>query len=226
VKTVRHSRWLTVAAIVLADLVVAFVGWTMLISPQRQQAATTADAVNVTLAEIQAAQVPTTPTDTTPKQPKQPAILTANLYRLAKAMPSSIDMPDLLLELDQVARAAGVSVLTIAPAPPTAATGYSVYPINLTVSGNFYTLSDLLYRLRRLVAVRDGSLDATGRLFSVSTLALIPTAASGRGNLLNASLTVDAYVYGVVPGAAGATTSTPAATTTTTTDTTTSSSGP
>ncbi len=105
----------------------------------------------------------------------QEPIRTADLYRLAKAMPATADMPDLLLELDQVARAAGVSVGSIAPGAPTQGTGFSVLPLSLTFTGDFYSLTDLLYRLQRLVDVRHGDLDARGRLFSVSSVALTPT---------------------------------------------------
>ena len=60
--------------------------------------------------------------------------------------------------------------------------------------GNFYELSDFLFRLRTLVGVRHGELDATGRLFSVET---IDFAESPDGfPELGATLTLEAYVYG------------------------------
>jgi type IV pilus assembly protein PilO len=220
VKTASLPRPVLIAALAAANVVVALAGWFVLVSPQRQQAASTARAVNQTQAEILQAQNAATASSsasapTTATQKQQP-ILTADLYRLAKAMPSDQDMPDLLLELDQVSRAAGVTLLTISPGAVLPATTYSVVPLNLTVSGDFYSLTDLLYRLRRLVVVRNGALDATGRLFSVGTLALTPR---GTGKTLNATLTVDAYVYGTA--AAGVTAPAPTGTSTTSTTTTT-----
>jgi hypothetical protein len=42
--------------------------------------------------------------------------------------------------------------------------------LHLLFNGDFYGLSDFLYRLRDLVTVRDGTLDASGRLFNVGTV--------------------------------------------------------
>ena len=71
---------------------------------------------------------------------------------------------------------------------------FGVVPINITFAGNFYSLTDLLYRLRALVSVRNGELEATGRLFAVDSVALAPT---GVGTGLTAAVTLDTYVYGV-----------------------------
>jgi Tfp pilus assembly protein PilO len=142
-------------------------------------------------------------------------IKVADVYKLAKAMPAVTDMPDVLIELDQTARAAGVDLQTLSPGAPTPGTsGYSMLPITLTVAGNFYTVTDLLYRLRNLVYVRSGALQANGRLFSVNNVSLTPS----NGKSIAATISVDTYVYGGTTVAAPAST-TPATTTTTTTST-------
>jgi hypothetical protein len=149
---------------------------------------------------------------------QQPEIRTADLYSLAKAMPSTEDMPDLLLQLDQVARSAGVTLTSIAPSPPAPSTtaSFSTVPINLAFSGDFYSLTDMLYRLRSLVGVRDGTLQTAGRLFSIGSVGLTPT---GSGAQLNATVLVNAFVYGSAPTAVVA--PAPASTSTDTTNTTT-----
>ena len=141
------------------------------------------------------------------------------------AMPSITDMPDLLLELDQTAQSAGVKLQSIQPsAPAEGASGYSTVHITLSADGNFYTLTDLLYRLRTLVYVRSGSLEANGRIFSIDTVNLSPTS----GTQMLATITLDTYVYGALLTSGGtsltATSTTPAATGTTTTSS--ASSGP
>ena len=147
-------------------------------------------------------------------------IKVADVYRLAKAMPSVTDMPDVLIELDQTARAAGVDLQNLSPGAPAVGTsGYSMLPITLTVAGNFYTVTDLLYRLRNLVYVRSGALEANGRLFSVNSVTLSPS----NGKSIAATISVDTYIYGAALAAVPSST-TPATTTTTTT--TTPSSGP
>jgi Tfp pilus assembly protein PilO len=218
----KLSRGTAIALIVGGDLLLLLMGWFLLVSPQRQRAASTAVAVNAAQAQLQQVQRQlTTPPPTAAAAPKQPPIATANLYRLALAMPTNTDMPNLLLELDQVARAAGVDISTISPSSPVVGTGYDTIPIGLSVSGDFYSLTDLVYRLRTLVSVRNGVLDASGRLFSIDNVTLSPT---GQGNQLSGTLKLEAYMYGAAASApvapAPAVTSTSTDTTSSTTTTT------
>jgi Tfp pilus assembly protein PilO len=136
-------------------------------------------------------------------------------------MPSVTDMPDMLLELDQVARASGVSVISISPGPPVIVPGepWSTVTIQLAFSGNYYSLTDLLYRLRTLVSVDNGALATSGRLFTVDTIAL----STAGGKNLTATVSVDAFIYGSPDSSAAAAPVTPAATDTTSTGSSTSS---
>ena len=148
-----------------------------------------------------------------------PKIRVADVYRLAKAMPSETDMPDLVLELSQLARDSGIRFDSISPQPSVPIGSYTVLPISVTFNGTFYDLADLLYRLRSLVDVHGGRLDATGRLFSVDTLAF------GESPLkfprIQATLVIDAYVYGGAPAGSSPTPVTPTTSTSTTGTTTT-----
>jgi Tfp pilus assembly protein PilO len=145
-----------------------------------------------------------------------PTIKTADIYKLETAMPSITDMPDLLLELDQTANAAGVKLQSIQPAAPVdSGEGYATVHISLTADGNFYTVTDLLYRLRNLVYVQSGALEANGRIFTIDTVNLAPF-----GNQLQATVTLDTFVYGTAE-VVSPTTGQPAATDTSTTATTT-----
>lgn len=153
-----------------------------------------------------------------------PTIKTADIYKLETAMPSVVDMPDLLLELDQTAKAAGVTLTMVNPDPLSdTGNGYALEHIAITVEGNFYTLTDLLYRLRNFVYVRSGTLEANGRVFDTSKLTLTPF-----GSGLQAQIDLDTYVYGSIDVAPSSSTTVPPAgtDTTTTTTTTTPSSGP
>jgi hypothetical protein len=131
-------------------------------------------------------------------------------------MPSTVDQPNLLLEIDQIGRSAGVSVATIGftDAQPSAADNFSTVAISLTFKGDFYSITDLLYRLRSLVTVRNGALQTSGRLFSVASVALTPATV---GSGLAANVSINAYVYG---GAAAAPVVAPVAPASTSTDTT------
>ena len=154
-----------------------------------------------------------------------PKIEVADVYRLAKAMPNKTDMPDLLLELSQLARDTGIRFDSISPQTVAAVGSYSVLPISVTFNGNFYNLADFLYRLRSLVSVHGGRLDATGRLFAVDTLSF--NESDLKFPQIQATLVVDAFVYAAAPAPAvappaatpPASTTTATAATTTTSDT-------
>ena len=150
---------------------------------------------------------------------RPPTIKVADLFRLARAMPDREDMPGIILTLSQVARASGISFELIEPvaaagAPP-ASGSYQMQRIHLLFNGDFYGLSDFLYRLRSMVTVRHGTLQANGRLFTADTVTF-----AVQGNTfpqISADVFVDAYVYATAAG--GATTpSTTTPTTTTPTD--------
>lgn len=210
----RSPRGMALGLIIAGDLVLLLLGWFLLIAPQRSIAAGIARSAQSTEVQIQELQEEAAAA-ANPIVPKQPPIRTANLYELAKAMPVLPDMPDLLLEIDQIARDSGVTVGSITPSAESAGTGFSVLPITVSFTGDYYSLTDLIYRLDNLVTVRHGEIQATGRLFSVAEIALAP---AGSNNSLQATVTVNAFVYGV-SGAAPATTATPD-TSTTSTDTT------
>jgi hypothetical protein len=128
-------------------------------------------------------------------------------------------MPDLLLELSQLARDTGIRFDSISPLPIAPIGSYTVLPISVTFQGNFYDLSDFLYRLRSLVTVHAGRLDATGRLFSVDTLTF--NESTLKFPQIQATLVIDAFVYGTGVPATIPIPTTPTTTTTTTTTSTT-----
>jgi Tfp pilus assembly protein PilO len=207
----------TVAMIVGGDILLLLMGWVLLVSPQRSTAKSIARSVQATEAQIIEARKPVVQPKA-PKPPTQPEIKTAYLYKLSKAMPMTQDMPNLLLELSQVVRNSGVQLTSLSPAPPdpSGTTG-----VTLAVTGDFYSVTDLLYRLRGLVAVHDGALDVSGRLFTIKSIGLTPT---GAGKALNGSIQLTTYTFGAqaaaAQAAAAAAATPPSTDTSATTDTT------
>ena len=204
-----------IAAIVGGVLVFGLVLWFLMVHPQggkltslKRQATDVQEKIDAYHQQVAAAR-------TTPK------IEVADVYRLAKAMPNKTDMPDLVLELSQLARDTGIRFDSISPQPIAAVGSYTVLPISVTFNGNFYNLADFLYRLRSLVTVHGGRLDATGRLFAVDTLSF--NESDLKFPQIQATLVVDAFVYAAAPAApvAAPAATPPASTTTTTTATTT-----
>jgi hypothetical protein len=195
----KTPKGTAIALIIAGDLILLVLGWFLLVSPQRATAKSNAQATQATLSQIEQVKLAATKASEPVVQPKQPEIRTAYLYKLSKAMPLTTDMPNLLLELNQVVRSTGVELSSISPAPTDPTTGATL--ITLSVSGDFYSITDLLYRLRTLVAVRNGGLEVSGRLFSITSVGLTP---SGTGRILNATLTLDAFTFGAAAQAASA----------------------
>jgi hypothetical protein len=141
------------------------------------------------------------------------------VFSLAKAMPNAVGMPDVMLELNQLATDSGISFDEITPQAPAADTAFDVEPITMQFTGNFYNLSDFLLRLRNLVRVENGKLLANGRMFAVSGLSF--GEAEQKFPVVTATMTVNAFVPAAPqPVAPVATDTTGAATTTTGTTTT------
>jgi hypothetical protein len=187
-----------IGIVVFALLLVSAGGYFLLVSPKKSQAADLSTQIEGVQAQIQASRAAL-------RQAEQvEPIRVADLFRVSKAMPDTIDMPGVLLELNRVARESGIRFDSISSASePSDSGGYLRQPIELIFEGNYYELSDFLYRLRSLVSVRGGELAATGRLFSVRSLAFN----EGEGGFpqIKATLNVDAFVYGTgAPAAPGA----------------------
>lgn len=198
-----------------AILVVGLAGWFLLVRPQGGKLTDLKRETADVQAKIAAYQQQVAAARAAPK------IEVADVYRLAKAMPDRTDMPDLVLELSQLARDTGIRFDSISPQPIATLGSYQVLPISVTFNGNFYNLADFLYRLRSLVSVHAGRLDATGRLFSVDTMTFNESPL--KFPQIQASLVIDAFVYGtgapaVAPTVTDTTTTSTSATTTTPTE--------
>jgi Tfp pilus assembly protein PilO len=177
-----------VAIVVVALLVVTLLGYFLLISPQRSKSAELVGEAQSIETQIQALRIANAQVQ------KAEPIRVADLFRVSKAMPSTDDMPGVLLELNRIARETGIRFESITPQEATDAGGYQRRPIDLVFDGNFYELSDFIFRLRTLVRVRGGQLEATGRLFTVNSLNFAESERSFPR--IKATLNVSAYVYG------------------------------
>jgi hypothetical protein len=189
-------------------LLVALVGWFAVVSPQRSHAKQLRQQIEDTHSKV----LVLTASQNQKASPEQ-LVKVADLFRLSKAVPDAVRMPDILLELNKIAGEAGIAFESIAPSSPVARGGYEVIPTNVIFQGNYFQLSDLLYRLRNLVEVHNGNLVSTGRLFVIDHVSF----QQGKGGFptLQASLTIDAFVYTGLPDPT-ATTSTSSTTTTST----------
>jgi type IV pilus assembly protein PilO len=213
----------------IALVIIAAVGYFLLVQPKQARGA----ELDNQIADLETKLlVSETPKTAAPKV----RIDVADVFRLAKAMPDNDDMPGIILELNSIAISAGVQFVAIQPGVAVSKGAYDAIPITLTFEGNYYDLTDYLHRMRNLVTVRDGVLEAMGRLYTLDALDLHE--AENGFPQIQAVLTVSAYSFGTsivpAPGTPAAQTSTGtttgtttgSTTGTTTTGTTTTSSGP
>jgi hypothetical protein len=162
-----------------------------------------------------------------------PAVRAANVFSLSKAMPSQLETANVILQLNQLAVYSGISFDQITPQGASSTTStatttpdpFAAEPIQVKFTGSFYGLLAFLQRLRNLVRVENGHLNAVGRLFDVSDIAF---AAGPKGfPQVTATLTVNAFVpqapqpTAVAPGSTDTTSTSTTGTTTTSTTTTT-----
>lgn len=184
----RIPKPAAIALVVVGLLVAGALGYFVLISPKRSSSAELASQIALTESEIQARRI------AQHQAPTVEPIRAADLFRVTKAMPNKYDMPGVLLELNRIARETGIRFESITPQDGADAGGYLRQPIDLVFEGNFYELSDFLYRMRTLVSVHGGELRATGRLFTVRSLSFVE--GERAFPQIKATLGVDAYVYG------------------------------
>jgi Tfp pilus assembly protein PilO len=198
-------------AIVAGVLVLVLgIGYFALIAPKRSTAASLKKQTAAVQAEIAA-------NKSSGFTQAAPAVRSASVFALTQAMPTSLDTPDVVLTLNQLAHESGLSFDEIAPQPPsatpTASTDpFAVQPITVRFSGSYYSLLTFLQRMRNLVRVQNGRLFTAGRLFDVTDVAF----SQGQQGWpqIGATLTIDEFV----PQASS--TTTPVTSDTTSTDTT------
>ena len=209
------------AALVAAGLLlIALIGFFALISPKRSTAADLKKQTAAVQAQIDQNR-------SSAFTQALPAVRSASVFRLAEAMPSQLQTPDVILQLDALAGASGISFDQIQPGAASATSTttavtdpFATEPISVKFSGSFYNLLAFLQRMRNLVRVENGRLYTAGRLFDVSS---IQFAEGTQGwPQIQATLTINAFVpqkasplTGTTPGSTGTTSTTTTGTTTT-----------
>ena len=85
----------------------------------------------------------------------------SQLLELSKRVPTQPQIPTLVVQVEEIADASGVTQLSVDPEPPTAPAGggdYQVVPVTMLFNGTYDQMQDFLLRTRnltRLVTVTD-----------------------------------------------------------------------
>jgi Tfp pilus assembly protein PilO len=214
------SKGAQVALVAAVLLLVVVVGWFGVISPKRSTAASLKKQTAAVQAQIDRNR-------SSAFTQALPAVRSASVFRLAMAMPSQLQTPDVILQLNSMAQASGITFDQIQPGAVGATTSptgtvatdpFATEAISVKFSGSFYNLLAFLQRMRNLVRVENGRLFTAGRLFDVSN---IEFAQGTKGwPQIQATLTINAFVPqpaapATTPGATDTTSTTTGATTTT-----------
>lgn len=212
-----------VALVVGLLLLVVLVGWFALISPKRSTASSLKQQTAAVQAEI-------AQNSSSAFTQALPAVRSASVFSLTQAMPTKLDTPGVIITLNGLAHASGISFDSIqqggssAPASAVTTAGtdpYAAQPIQVQFTGSYYNLLSFLQRMRNLVRVEHGKLFTAGRLFDVTNVAL----AEGpkKWPQVTATLTINEFVPQSLAVTTPTTTGTTSTTTTGTTTTTSSS---
>ena len=178
-----------IGAAVAGGLLLALAGWALLVSPARSKSADLGTQIQSTQGEI------TVRRAAIASKPKiEVDVRSSDLFRLTKAVPGKSDMPGIVLALNRLAGGTGITFNSITPSAVVPAQGYNVLPLSVVVNGRYGEVNSFLHNLRKLVTVRKGRLDASGRLFAIDNVDLAESADAKFPNV-QATITLDAFVY-------------------------------
>jgi len=168
-------------------LLLGLVGYFMVVSPQKAKSHRAAGQLQTLQAQLLALQQ---------KPPKHASVQAVDLFRLVKAMPDTNDMPGILRDLSRLAHSSKVSIQTVQPAAQVPLTlGYGALPLTVSLEGKFGNVSTFLARLRDEVRIGKKNLRVSGRLLIPNQIQLTST----KDGSVTATLSLDAFVYGVAP---------------------------
>jgi Tfp pilus assembly protein PilO len=187
----------------LAVVIVAAVGWFMLISPQR----TKADQLDTQRAAVDQELAVDRQLVSKPSQTKTKATLAA----AKRALPDDPQVSEILRQLAGFAAKSRTELDSISPATLTPAAGAEALPISLQFKGRYFGLQQLLRLLRTSATAKGDKITATGRLYTVDSISF---GGAGDDGMISATLKLNAFVYvpaPVVPVTAPGTSSTSAA---------------
>jgi len=190
IQTTRGMLAIGAGALALVTLA----GWFLVVSPQRSKASDLQQQVEGARAALAARQAAlrTPSTDVHVKA--------GDTYRLTKALPDVTDMAGVILDVHRLARRNDLDFASIAPAPATVGTsGYTTQPIAVTVQGRFGEISRFLGDLRSLVGVRNGRLDARGRLYSVTQIDIGKPGDKADFPVVLATVTLNTFTFTTPP---------------------------
>jgi Tfp pilus assembly protein PilO len=198
----RLSQRTAIAIAAVGVLAVVLVAWFALVSPQRSKASELDGKIDESHTALELADALT--------QGGQQRQTAAEVRVLVKAMPSNPQMSQILRQVSAAAKATRVRVNSVTPQASAPLAGYEAVPMAVVVEGRYLGIANFLGRLRTQVRVGPEKIRAKGRLYSVDSVQFVQGADE---QLLQATITLNAYRYGGSAATPGGTTPTTSGTT-------------
>jgi hypothetical protein len=205
VNTLLQNKKVVLGAAGAAVALLVVGAWLVLVSPERTKASDLAAQVGAAQADLQQRQA----------ELRHPAakvtVRASDGYRLSTALPSAVDMPGVIYDIQRLASSNKLAFTSIQPqAAGVAGNGYVATPVGLQVQGRFSDVSNFLGDLRSLVRVRHGHLDTRGRLYSIASVDIGSPQSPATFPVVMAKLTLNTFAFSPpAPTAPAPTPSTP-----------------
>jgi Pilus assembly protein, PilO len=171
-----------------AVVVVAAVGWFMLISPQR----TKANQLDTQRAAVDSELAVDRQLVSKPSQTKTKATLAA----AKRALPDDPQVSEILRQLAGFAAKSRTELDSITPAAAVPGTSAEAIPISLQFRGRYFGLQQLLRLLRTSASATGEKITATGRLYTIDGISF---GGAGDDGVISATLKLNAFVYVPAP---------------------------
>ena len=175
----------------LALLMVVVVGWFLLASPKRSEAAEFGRDIDSTRTQIKLSQ--------SVIRSEARNARAVDEGRLASAMPPDARESAMIRELETVARAAHVRINSYAPGTPAATGAHQTISIPVVIEGSYFALEAFFRALRAradIAATSPTTVTGSGRLYSVPQIALT---GGDDDRFYQVSSTIDAYTFTGAP---------------------------
>jgi len=182
-------------ALALSTLIVlalVSVGWFLLLSPQRSKAAELDDQITAAHTQLALARVISRGSG------RQASSVPRR--RLETAMPDDVRMSEILRQLSWAAAAAHVRIEGITPQGVEPRTGYQAIPLSVTLQGRYFAIARFLQLLHTQAVAKGSQVHATGRLFAVNGIQFSTAPTAPEDELIQASLSIDAFSYASAAG--------------------------
>jgi Tfp pilus assembly protein PilO len=173
------------AALAALAVVLAAAMWFMAISPRHSKASSLSQQISAEQAKIATA-------IREARQSHTAKTSTAQLKALEAALPGELAMPEIVDQLDSLARQAGVSLDTVTPQVPVVGVGYYAEPITVVVDGHFFDVKKFLHLVRTRVSISKANVHVKGRLYDISGVQLQQTEPAPT---VTATLNMEAFYF-------------------------------